>query len=285
MASAIPDVDDSERPAVEALEGVRHRWVKWQRAPGAEVPDKRPAGRPEDPGDLGEASRGVGPVVERHRADDDIDRSVVERQGRDVGDVERGLGAVRSPGIRRSPDGKFDTYRHLGDGETEVVMEDQDGALLEGEPTEGPLEHVAVVDGQVVVGAVRPRDRKDPHALGPTRATPGLGVAGVREDAMEPRLEAGRVTQGSELGPGRDQCGLDGVLRQVEIAEDPHRDPKAAVAHHARQGVERFRVAPLRLADQLLVHPSLHTVAIDPSWDRSPWKSVRRSLSVQSRHG
>jgi hypothetical protein len=45
----------------------------------------------------------------------------------------------------------------------------------------------------------------------------------------------------------------------MEIAEDPHRDPKASVAHHSRQGVERFRVAPLRLADQPLVHPSLHT--------------------------
>ena len=82
---------------------------------------------------------------------------------------------------------------------------------------------------------------------------------------MEPRLEAGRVAQGSELAPGRDQRGLDGVLRQVEIAEDPHRDRQASVADHARQGVERFRVAPLRLADQLVVHPSLHSVAIGPS--------------------
>jgi hypothetical protein len=51
------------------------------------------------------------------------------------------------------------------------VVEDQDGALLDGEPPEGPLEQVAVVHGQVVVGAVRPRDRQDPQALGPPRAT------------------------------------------------------------------------------------------------------------------
>ena len=76
---------------------------------------------------------------------------------------------------------------------------------------------------------------------------------------MEPRFEAGRIAQGSELGPGRDQRSLDGVLGQMEIAEDPHRDRQASVAHHARQGVERFRVALLRLADQLFLHPFLHT--------------------------
>jgi hypothetical protein len=150
---------------------------------------------------------------------------------------------------------------------------DQDGALLEGEPPEGPLEQVAIVDGQVVVGAVRPRGRQDPHALGPPRATSGLGVAGVGEDAVEPRLEAGRVTQGPEFGPGRDQRGLDGVLRQVEIAEDPHRDPEASVAHRAREGVERFRVPSLRQADQLLVHPSLHTRGDRPEVDRSQMRA------------
>ena len=145
-------------------------------------------------------------------------------------------------------------------------MEDQDGALLDGEPPEGPLEQVAVVHGQVVVGAVRARDGKDPRALGPPLATPGLGVARVGEDAVEPRLEAGRVTQRSELGPGRDQGGLDGVLGQVDVAEDPHRDRQASVADHARQGVERFRVAPLRLFDQSDLHPSLRPVAVGPGW-------------------
>jgi hypothetical protein len=43
----------------------------------------------------------------------------------------------------------------------------------------------------------------------------------------------------------------------MDIAEDPHRDRQASVAHHARQGIERFRVALLRLADQLVLHPSL----------------------------
>jgi hypothetical protein len=83
---------------------------------------------------------------------------------------------------------------------------------------------------------------------------------------VEPRFEAGWVTQSAELSPGRDERGLDSVLRQVDIAEDPHRDRQASVAHHARQGIERFRVAPLRLANQLLLHhPSLF-VAVNPTW-------------------
>ena len=72
-------------------------------------------------------------------------------------------------------------------------MVDQDGPLLHGEPPEGPLEQVAVVHGQVLVGAVRARDGKDPRALVPALATPGLGEARAGEDAVEPRLEAGRI--------------------------------------------------------------------------------------------
>ncbi len=86
---------------------------------------------------------------------------------------------------------------------------------------------------------------------------------------MKPRFEAGRVAHAAELGAGRDQRGLDGVLRQVDVAEDPHRDRQASVANHARQRVERFRVAPLRLADQLLLHPSLHR-GDRPTWTDHP---------------
>ena len=183
----------------------------------------------------------------------------------------------------RSPDGNSGSCRHLGDRKPEVVVEDEDGALLNGEPPEGPLEQVAVIHGQVVVGAVRARDGKDPRGLGPPLATPGLGIARVGEDAVEPRFEAGWVAQASELGPGRDQGGLDGVLGQVDVAEDPHRDRQASVAHHARQGVERFRVALLRLTDQLFLHSSLHTRGSRPTSGPITFQSVRGSLTVQSR--
>ena len=69
---------------------------------------------------------------------------------------ERPRGVVQA-GLR-GPDGKSGSFRHLGDRESEVVVEDQDGALFDGEPPEGPLEQVAVVHGQVLVaGRTRPR--------------------------------------------------------------------------------------------------------------------------------
>ncbi len=182
----------------------------------------------------------------------------------------------------RGPDGDSESIRHLGDREPEVVVEDQDGALLDGEPPEGSLEQVAVVHGQVFVRAGRARDGKDPRALGPSLATPGLGVARVGEDAVEPRLEAGRVAKRAELVPGGDQRALHGILGQVEVAEDPHRDRQARVADQARQGVERFRVAPLRLLDEFDLHPSLRSVAVGPWWTVQ-WIEHRGSLSVQSR--
>jgi hypothetical protein len=104
-----------------------------------------------------------------------------------------------------------------------------------------------------------------PMRIGPPLATPGLGGARVGEDAVEPRFETGRVTQGAQLGPGRDQGGLDGVLGQVKIAEDPYRDRQASIADRARQRVERFRVAPLCLLDQFVLHLSPSSGRVGPS--------------------
>ena len=44
--------------------------------------------------------------------------------------------------------------RHLGQGQPEVVVEDQDGALLDGEPPKGALELIPMFDIQVLVGPV-----------------------------------------------------------------------------------------------------------------------------------
>ena len=172
------------------------------------------------------------------------------------------------PGLRGA-DRDTDVIRHFGDGQPEVVVEGENGALLDGEPPEGPFEQVTVVNGQVLVRAVRVRDGKDPQALGPSRATPGLGVARSGEDAVEPRLEAGWVAKRAELAPGGDQRALHGILGQVDVAEDPHRDRQASVADQAGQRVERFRVAPFRLLDKFHFHPSLHSVAV------GPWRTVQ----------
>ena len=129
-------------------------------------------------------------------------------------------------------------------------MEDQDGALLEGEPPEGSLELVAIVDRQEVVAAIRVLSRQDPDRLRPSTAAPGLGVAGVGQDAVEPRLKSFGVTEGADFAPGRDEGRLNGVLGQVDVAQDPTRDRHASVANRPGKGVEGLLVTLLGLVDQ-----------------------------------
>ena len=158
-------------------------------------------------------------------------------------------------------------------------MEDEDGPLLHGEPPEGALEQIAVIHGQVFVGAGLAGDGEDPQALVPPPPTPGLGVAGVGEDAVEPRFEARRITQGGKVGPGHRQRSLNGVLSQIDVPEDPDRDRQASVADRARQGVERFRVALPCPLDQSILHPSLRSMTIGPMWSD---RLVGRSTAVIS---
>ena len=136
-------------------------------------------------------------------------------------------------------------------------MEDEHGALLERQPPEGALELVAVVDGQDLAGVGRALDGQDADLGRPATATPGLGVALVGQDPVEPGFEAVGVAQRPQLAPGRDERGLHRVLGQVGVAQDPTRDRHAPVADHARQGVEGLAVAPLRPVHERSVHPLL----------------------------
>ena len=171
---------------------------------------------------------------------------------------------VVEPGLR-GPDGDAEALGDLGSGQAEVVVEDEHGPLLEGESPEGSLELVAVVDGQDLSGVLSILDGQEPDIRRPTTATPGLGVALVGQDPMEPGLEAIGIAQRSQLTPGRDERGLHGVLGQVGVAQDPTRDRHAPIADHAGQGVEGLAVAPLRAVHERSMHPS-------PSLDdRSQW--------------
>jgi hypothetical protein len=91
-------------------------------------------------------------------------------------------------------------------------------------------------------------------------ATSRFGVAGIDEDAMEPRLEAIKVAQGRELPPHLDEGDLDGVLGEFGVAQDAIGDEDAAVADLANQGGERFFVAAPRLIHDASEHRFLLVV-------------------------
>jgi hypothetical protein len=179
------------------------------------------------------------------------------------------------------PDGDSESFGHLRDGETEVVVENEDRALLDGEPSEGAFELVAMVHGQVLVGAGRWLDGQEPDAFRPLPATPGLGVAGVGQNPMEPGLEAPVVAQGAELAPGRDERGLECVLRQVGVAQDPNRDRHASVSDQASQGFEGFAITLFRAVDQCFLHLSSGSSSVGPIWTDhrgEPWEPLNCSI-------
>jgi hypothetical protein len=98
--------------------------------------------------------------------------------------------------------------------------------------------------------STRPVDREDPNMRAPAPVPARLCVTGIHEEAMEPDLEAFRISETGQIPPGEQECLLDGVPRHLDIPKDPIGDGVAAAAVEADQLTEGDVVAPLRLFDQ-----------------------------------
>ena len=143
-------------------------------------------------------------------------------------------------------------------------MEDEDRPLFRRQSPEPAVELVVIVDGQVPIAGSRFVRLEQDDVRREAPATSGLGVAGVDEDPMEPRLEPIGVAQGRELPPHLDEGHLDRVFGEVDVAQDPVRDEDAAVADRTNQGAEGLLVALLRSIHEGPKHP------LPPcSWRRS----------------
>ncbi len=125
---------------------------------------------------------------------------------------------------------------------------------------------------------VRPVDRQDPDVGRPRPATPGLGVAGVDEQPSDPGFEAVRIAERRELAPGRDEGALQGVLREVGVAQDPRADRVQPVAGRADQDANASR-SPSRARTTNL--PPGTTSVPAPVASRSPPMSVTTGGNVQ----
>ena len=104
------------------------------------------------------------------------------------GVTEPARGVVQSRSGRARGD-----LQHLGDlheRQPEVVVQDEDRPLVDREPAERPLQFVAVGDGGAAVRGRRPIDGQDPDVRRPLASPLRFVVAGVDEDAMDPRFEA-----------------------------------------------------------------------------------------------
>jgi hypothetical protein len=144
-----------------------------------------------------------------------------------------------------------------------VVVHHEDRALLDRQASERSIERVAIGNGQDRRRVHRPVDREDTDVGGPLPATPGLGVAGMDEQAADPGVEPIRVAQPRKLTPGGGEGVLQGVLGEMGIAQDPRRDRVQPVAGLRDQVPECLAIAAHRPLDDLS-----HTHLVGPASDR-----------------
>ena len=117
----------------------------------------------------------------------------------------------------------------LDQGQSHVVMEDEDCSLLGRQSPEAALELVAIGNRQELVVCRRPVDRQDSDAHRPAAIPARLPITGVDEQAMEPRVEPVSVPQRWQLSPGEYQGLLDGIFGKAAIAKDPIRDREESI--------------------------------------------------------
>src|SRR5947207_7777593 len=117
----------------------------------------------------------------------------------------------------------------------------------------------------------------------PAAATACLRVALVRQDPVQPRLEAVGVAKGWKIAPRTHERGLHRVLGQVGVAEDPRCDRHAAVAHLPREGVERFLVTTLRQVHELSLQRMPHSPIAMPGQQNDARGGVKGSISAARR--
>ncbi len=72
--------------------------------------------------------------------------------------------------------------------------------------------------------------------------SPRLRVARVDEDPSQPGFEPVDVAQLGQLTPGRDKGLLDGVLRPIDVAQDPIRDRHQPVTDRTCEVGERLLI-------------------------------------------
>ena len=159
---------------------------------------------------------------------------------------------------------------HLGDlheRQPEVVVQDEDRPLIDREPAERPLQFVAVGDGGRAVRGRRPIDGQDPDVRRPLARPLRFVVAGVDEDAMDPRLEALGLPQVREPAPGEHEGVLQRVLGETRVAQDPLGNRVERIADLVHQDGERLTIAPTGLLDEVSIHLDLRCAATPTAAD------------------
>lgn len=128
---------------------------------------------------------------------------------------------------------------HLGDLgglQSGVVSKHKKRSLFRRQAPEATLQLVAVADAEVAVVGHGDVEWKslDVHCDAPALPSRFMDTAAY-DDAVQPGVEAGGVTEAGQVTPGDHQRLLHSILSSVDIAEDPLRDRVEPVATNTDQ--------------------------------------------------
>jgi hypothetical protein len=162
------------------------------------------------------------------------------------------------------------------EGQIEEEAEDNHRTVVAGEPAESALELIAVDDRAHVIVRLRLARREERKLGRPVPVLPALRVAGTKENAIGPRLEAFHVAKLRKALPDPDERTLGGVLREVGIAQDPSGNDQRPSGDPLHDQGERGRVASLGPNHEFGVQASV--VAARGTLDEQVVRAARLAL-------
>ena len=155
---------------------------------------------------------------------------------------------------RRDPEHRCDP----GQGLIEIEVEHDNGTSLGIETSQVPIEQVAFGDlrGRILRDRIVERSQLD---LDDPPPAPAKEIeAGVRDEAVQPVVEARRIAQPRQAAPRPDQGLLDGVLGKIRVAKDEASggvQARTGRAHELSKGVPV--ALPRSKHESVLVHHRL----------------------------
>ena len=155
----------------------------------------------------------------------------------------------------------------LGRFESNVMAQDEDRALFRPQSPEPTFEKVAPSHCLSGVGGHRFDGDIEGHQVdrGPACRARELETD-ADQDARRPGLEPVGLAQVRQFPPRDDERPLDGVVGEIDVAEDPSRDPEQAVPMRPDKDGEGVLVTALGQLHEVVIH--LVTDGARPTWAR-----------------
>ena len=174
----------------------------------------------------------------------------------------------------RGPQGNPHGCGGVGQRQTQVVMQDDHGAMLRLESAEAILELVPIRQRGLVVRHRVGKDLWHGDLDAPTLDMAELIATRVEEQPVQPGIETIDVTQRGQVPPAPDERLLDGILCSIGIPEDESRSGIKPADRRASEHGEGVMIALLRSSHEIPLHGSPQ-LRERPGWSRlSIWRGT-----------